>query len=87
MGHSFKVRKGYMNAISDLYGQVDSTEKQIRINEKTCTTKDQEASTLLHEVIHAVDFLLKIGLNENAVSRLASGLYASGVRVKMEVRK
>jgi hypothetical protein len=37
-------------------------------------TESQKAHTLLHEVIHGIDFFLEIGLSEEQTERLMKGL-------------
>lgn len=37
---------------------------------------DEQKETLLHEVIHCIDYQLKLDLSEAQVHRLAVGLYA-----------
>jgi len=84
LGAHFMVKKGYENSISDLYGQIKYTDKVILLNDHSCVSREQTEDTLLHEVIHGIDERLKLGLKEEMVHRLATGLYASGVRVKLE---
>lgn len=38
--------------------------------------EDEEKDTVLHEVIHAVDYLMQLGLTEDQVRSTATGLYA-----------
>ena len=40
-------------------------------------TKDKKKSTTLHEIIHLIDYSLDLGLDENTICRLESGLYAT----------
>lgn len=38
--------------------------------------KEEEQDVILHEIIHALDHSMHLGLDESQVSRLASGLIA-----------
>ena len=46
--------------------------------------QEQKEETILHEVVHIIDGELKLGLEEEDVSRLSVGLYSAGCRVKVE---
>jgi hypothetical protein len=67
----------------DLMGAANRTEQVIVVC-KDGIGPDQYSETLLHEVVHIVDEELKVGLTEEAVCRLAVGLYSAGCRVKVE---
>jgi len=43
---------------------------------------DQQAETLLHEVLHAISNELRLDLPEKTVARLAVGIYSAGYRLK-----
>jgi len=44
--------------------------------------QDTKESTILHEVIHALSDKMGLGLEENIVNCLESGLYSVGYRLK-----
>jgi Zn-dependent peptidase ImmA (M78 family) len=78
LGKRYKIKYLDDNTIQSAYGSVKRGQGLILINKDT--TPDQQAETLLHEVIHAVDEELLIGLEEADVARLAVGLYSAGLR-------
>jgi Zn-dependent peptidase ImmA (M78 family) len=78
LGKRYKIKYLDDDTMQSGYGSMQRAHGIILINKDT--TEDQQAETLLHEVIHAVDEELKIGLEENDVARLAVGLYSAGLR-------
>jgi Zn-dependent peptidase ImmA (M78 family) len=78
LGKKYKVKYLDDDTMQSGYGSMQRAHGIILINKDT--TPDQQAETLLHEVIHAVDEELKIGLEEADVARLAVGLYSAGLR-------
>ena len=68
------VREESEHFTSEYYGQLDSTKQTIRIGSHI--SGDLERETLLHEVLHGVDFAMRTELAEGDVLRLARGLYA-----------
>jgi Zn-dependent peptidase ImmA (M78 family) len=77
LGKKYKIK--YLDDDTmDGYGSIQRGRGIILINKSK--TPDQQAETLLHEVIHAVDQELMIGLEEADVARLAVGLYSAGLR-------
>jgi len=59
-------------------GRVNRIKQNIEIRKGL--PADQRHETLLHEVLHAIDGELIIGLEEEDICRLAVALYASGWR-------
>jgi hypothetical protein len=55
-------------------GQCDDLKQTIKLQANMPMTLEQD--TLLHEVIHALDFNMKTSMKERQVSALASGLIA-----------
>ena len=53
-------------------GTFDYTNQTIEI--KTGLTKDRKRQTLLHEIIHCIDDEYIVGLEEDQIERLTSGL-------------
>lgn len=58
----------------DNSGYHDGDDLEITIKEGL--PKDNLADTILHELIHAVDLQMRIGLKEEQVCQLAAGLIA-----------
>ena len=54
-------------------GRCCAPKQQITINEKL--HDEQQASTLLHEIIEALNYHMEIGLEHNAIMNLEAGLY------------
>jgi len=77
LGKRYKIKYLDDDTI-DGFGSMHRGHGLILINKSK--TPDQQAETLLHEVIHAVDLELMIGLEEADVARLAVGLYSAGLR-------
>ena len=78
LGKRYKIKYLDAESIQGSFGSIQRQHGLILINKDT--TADQQAETLLHEVIHAVDEELLIGLEEADVARLAVGLYSAGLR-------
>ena len=60
--------------IQGAIGECDDFAQTIKIDPKV--PHELQKDTLLHEVIHAIDYAVKTKLSEDQVSALASGLYA-----------
>lgn len=58
---------------SDLYGQIQYLPEKILLN--TDASEEQKKATLLHEVIHGLDEIYSIGLEEEQVKKLGNALY------------
>lgn len=56
-----------------LYGEVDYVTQTITLN--SAASEEQSKSTVLHEVVHALDELYIIGLKEKQVEKLGVALY------------
>lgn len=57
----------------DLYGQIHYLSEQILLNEKAST--NQKKAALIHEVIHGLDEMYRIGLEEEQVEKLGNAFY------------
>lgn len=57
----------------DLYGQIHYLPEKILLNADA--KEEQKKSTLLHELVHAMDEIYNIELNENQVDKLGNALY------------
>ena len=58
-----------------LLGEANFNTQIISIN--SLYPKEQQEATLLHEVIHVVNYTYNAGLDEDQVEKLARGLYAT----------
>lgn len=58
----------------DLFGHFDARRCEVTIFGEQ--DPEQEADTILHETLHAIDFTLNLGLSEHQVHALAGALYA-----------
>lgn len=57
----------------DLYGQIHYLPEKILLNADA--KEEQKKSTLLHELIHAMDEIYSIGLKEKQVEKLGNAFY------------
>lgn len=57
----------------DLYGQIHYLPQKIILN--TDASEEQKKTTLLHELIHAMDEMYSIGLKEKQVEKLGNAFY------------
>ena len=57
----------------DLYGQIHYLPEKIFLN--VDAREEQKKSTLLHELIHAMDEIYSIGLKEKQVKKLGNACY------------
>lgn len=70
LGERYVVKKQKIKE----FGIVDYNKAVIRLRPKQST--DQARDTLLHEVIHAIDYTNSLEMNEHQVRTLATGLRA-----------
>jgi hypothetical protein len=59
--------------LSNLSGSVMSCQQKIQIN--SGNARGQQEATLLHEIIHAIDYRLGFDFSEAVTQALSSGLY------------
>lgn len=57
----------------DLYGQIQYLPEQILLN--VDSSERQKEATLIHEIIHGLDEMYRIGLDEKQVEILGNALY------------
>jgi len=69
-----KVLKKHAKLGDDSFGYCDSDNNIIYLHAET--TNDQQKSTLLHEAIHALEYIYDIDLTEHQVKCLESGLFS-----------
>lgn len=72
----YKVNKIDGTVINDnkvCYGSIEYSEGHINIS--TLYSDDMQKCTLIHEIIHGIDELFNIDLQESQVEQLAKGLY------------
>lgn len=58
---------------NDLYGQIHYLSEEIYLN--ISASEKQKEATLIHEVIHGLDEIYRIGLDEEQVEKLGSAFY------------
>lgn len=61
------------NAEADLYGEIDYQNEIISIN--SAASINQKKATIVHEAIHALDEMYRIGLEEEHVEKLGNAIY------------
>lgn len=61
------------NEHNDLYGQIDYGRQVIELDGQY--PDEQQKATLIHEVVHGLDDMYRIGLGEKVVERLGVALY------------
>lgn len=57
----------------ELYGQVHFLPEQIALN--AGASEEQKKATLIHEIMHALDEMYSIGLEEAQVEKLGNAVY------------
>ncbi len=70
------VRTEHVDGLSagEYFGSCDHTRSILTINARQ--EIQQERDTVLHEVLHAIDYTMQLGLKERQVHALGSGLLA-----------
>lgn len=69
--HTFKIRwNDKLLRASDLHGQVSGKDTTIRL--ATGWSPSHTLETLLHEVIHAIDFSFTLDVDEKAIDGMAA---------------
>lgn len=63
-----------INPDDDRWGEIDSTVNTIKL--RTGMHWSRALDTLAHELVHALDHNMKIGLSERQVTALGSGLFS-----------
>lgn len=72
LGKTFKIE--WLAELQDALGETHTNRQLIKMQKGM--PPDTEQETLLHEVIHAVDESLALGMTEGQVHGLACGLFA-----------
>lgn len=72
LGKTFRIE--WLDELDGAVGETYTHKQLIKMQKGTALETEQE--TLLHEVIHAVEESLALGLTESQVHALACGLYA-----------
>lgn len=62
-----------LNLGNELYGEIDHLGSTITI--RAANTPDEDCATLIHEVLHGIDAMYGIVMEEEFVERLANALY------------
>lgn len=61
------------------YAVIDHINNKIYISKGS--SRSRVDNSLLHEIVHAIDIELKLGLSHKCINRLASGLHSAGVKI------
>lgn len=69
VNESFSLHEG----ADELYGRIHFLQQQIELNAEI--SEEQKKSTLIHEIIHALDEMYIIGLEETQVEKLGNAVY------------
>lgn len=72
LGKTFRIE--WLDELDGAVGETHTHKQLIKMQKGTALETEQE--TLLHEVIHAVDESLALGLTEQQVHAMACGLFA-----------
>ena len=59
--------------LHDLYGQIHYLDEKILLNSDS--SEEQKKATLIHELIHGMDEMYKMGLSEEQVEKLGNAFY------------
>lgn len=73
-GHEYEVRYRDMQREGDDY-RGKSITRQNFLEIAACEPTSQQEDTFIHEIIHALSYLLKLDMKENLVHRLAAALH------------
>lgn len=73
LGHTYTIDESDSLEFIGAYGRHHPEKLVIQIAEDLAP--EQAVSTVLHEILHALDFLMKLGLEDSQVQRLEAGLY------------
>lgn len=80
LGKRYTIHRQPDYLMFDKIGWCDRNNSIIVLNKSV--SQEQQAEKLIHEVIHAIDDELSLGLDEEQVARLAVGLYSAGLQFK-----
>lgn len=72
LGHEYTVKLVDLNE-TDKFGSMNPNTNTIRINRNKAPS--QQESTLLHEIIEALNCNLELGLDHKQITGLEAGLY------------
>lgn len=73
-GHVFRIESTEDSPLDGSYGATRVSQDQIWISPRVCVS--QRDSTLLHEVIEAIDEMYELKLEHNQISTLETALHA-----------
>lgn len=71
--YSIEQQENLHDGPDELYGQIRYMEEKIYLHPSA--SEEQQKATLIHELIHGVDEIYRIGLKEGQVERLGNALY------------
>ena len=66
-------QSGLHNNVGDLYGEIHYLPEKILLNRES--SQEQKLATLMHEIVHALDEMWCINLEEDKVEKLGNALY------------
>lgn len=73
LGKPFDLKIVDSPLIGSACGHMDASKNEILINNRLC--KSMQESTIIHEIIEALNYHLELGLEHNKITSLESGLY------------
>lgn len=74
-GNVYTIRADQDLENQGILGEANFNTHEILIN--PLYSKQQQEAVLLHEIIHVINYVYNVGLDEEHVDRLARGLYAT----------
>jgi hypothetical protein len=72
LGFTYDVTRGYVEGRCE--GTTDHLKQKIRIDSNL--NLDNTVETLLHEIIHCIEYAMNLGLDDLDVTRISRGLYS-----------
>ncbi len=71
--YGIELREGLHDEKDELYGQINYLSQKIYLNKEA--SEEQKKATLMHEIVHGLDEMYDIGLEEKEVEKLGTALY------------
>lgn len=71
--YGIELREGLHDENGELYGHINYLSQKIYLNEEA--SEEQKKATLMHEIVHGLDEMYDIGLEEKEVEKLGTALY------------
>lgn len=73
LGKDFELKVVDSQIVGSACGHFHSDRNEILINKRMC--KSMQESTIIHEIIEALNYHLELNLEHNKITALESGLY------------